>query len=179
MLPALPPGSPARFRAEIALEHLWPTDDAREIQTTSLNAWIGRELFHQSWLAWRAGLTVTYATGNIVQLGNQYKPIRYENSAAGVGPVVALRLQTPELARFVVGIEGSGGIILYTRHFPAGGDIYNFMWRAGPSLEFRVADLWWLGAGYRVMHVSNGQGLGPQNPSYPAQGAVFWVGRAW
>lgn len=170
-----PPVPPDRFHVEIAVEHLWPVDDARRIHTTSVNAWIGRGLLHQSFLAWRAGITATYATGDIVQLDDRLREVRFDNTALGVGPVLALRLQTPEIGRLVLGVEGSGGFIVYSHHFPAGGDVYNFMWRAGPSLECHVADRWWIGAGYRVMHVSNGQGLGPQNPSYEAHGAVVWL----
>ncbi len=178
MAAALPPPLPDRFHVEAAVEHLWPIDDSRRIKTTSANAWIGRGILHQSWLAWRAGVTATWATGYILQFDDQFRDIRFDNAAAGVGPSLALRLQTPELARLVVGVEGSGGLIFYTRRFPAGGDIYNFMWRAGPSIECHVAERWWLGAGFRVMHVSNGQGLGPQNPSYEARGAVIWLGRS-
>ena len=124
-----------------ALAHSNETGDG--FQTTSANAWVGRGILHQSWLAWRAGVTATWATGYILQFDDQFRDVRFDNAAAGVGPSFALRLQTPGFARLVVGVEGSGGLIFDTRHFPAGGDIYNFMRRAGPSIERHVAERWW------------------------------------
>jgi len=167
------------LRAEIASEYLWPIDEGRQIDTVSVHALVGDGILGASWISWRAGLTVTYAWGHIVQLDDQLREVRSDNAAAGLGPVGLLRLQTPELARLSVGAEASGGVLLYTSGFPAGGDIYNFMGRAGLLLEGRVADAIWLGGGYHVMHVSNGQGLGPHNPSYEAQGVALWLSWAF
>lgn len=163
------------LRAEGQAEYLWPTHADREISTVSLHALLGQGFFSQSWLSWRAGLTTSYAWGNIEQLDDQFRSIHYDNAALGVGPVGLLRLQTPPLARLSVGGDASGGLLLYTQHFPAGGDVYNFMWRAGVLLEYRASAAVWAGAGFHVMHVSNGQGLGPHNPSYEGRGVAFWL----
>jgi len=138
---------------------------------------IGRQVFETCCFAWRAGITATSATGYIVQFDEHLHDTQLESNAVGIGPTAVLRLQTPELARWVLSFEGSGAFILYSRHFPAGGDVYNFMWRAGPSLSYRFDDTWSAGAGARVMHVSNGQGLTPKNPSYAALGVTLWL--AW
>lgn len=165
------------YHIELGIERMWPVDrPGRDIDTTSFNVLVGRGLFDQEWLVWRAGVTGTYATGSIMQLDEHFHDVRLYNSAVGLGPVGLLRLQTPELARLRLSLEGSGGFIVYSEHFPAGGDIYNFMWRAGLSLEARISARCSLGLGYRVMHVSNGQGLGPQNPSYEARGFSLWFG---
>jgi hypothetical protein len=177
MMLALPQPIAESLRVELGAEHLWPTHGDRDIQTTSLNAFVGRSLFHQAWVAWRAGVTATYAAGSIVQFDEQFHDVRFADTALGFGPAFVLRVQTPELARFTLGIEGSGAFVLYSRDFPAGGDLYNFMWRAGLQLEYRACAACWIGVGYRVMHVSNGQGLGPQNPSYEARGLSVWL--AW
>ena len=46
------------------------------------------------------------------------------------------------------------------------------MWRAGPLLEYKVGSSKRLGLGYQWAHISNGQGLATQNPSYDARGAA-------
>jgi len=164
-------------RIEAGIERLWPTHADRQIATTSVNAFMGGNLWRRRWLAWRVGLTMTYADGYIVQFDEHFRNVRFDTSAGGLGPSGLVRLQTPEWAGVTLALESSGGLLLYTRHFPAGGDIYNFMWRAGPSLEARVAPSWWVGAGLRWMHVSNGQGLHPGNPAYNARGASLWLAR--
>ncbi len=171
------PAAARPWTFEAGAEHLWPTHADRRIETTSLNVVGGRQMFDTCCFAWRAGLTATSATGYIVQLDDGLHDTRLESNAVGMGPTAILRIQTPELARWVLSLEGSGAFILYGSRFPAGGDVYNFMWRAGPSLSYRFAETWSAGAGARVMHVSNGQGLTPKNPSYAALGFTVWL--AW
>lgn len=168
---------PDTLIAEAGVEHLWPNHLDRQIATTSANLLVGRNLWRRRWLAWRAGLTLTYANGYILQFDERFRDVRFDTSAGGVGPAGSLRLQTPEQAGLRLALEASGGLLLYTRRFPAGGDIYNFMWRVGPSLEARVGRSFRLGAGIRWMHVSNGQGLRPQNPAYNSRGLSIWLSR--
>lgn len=166
-----------RWTLEVGAEHLWPTHADRRIATTSVNAVAGRGAFDSCCFAWRAGVTATSATGYIIQLDEGLHDMRLDSDAIGIGPTGIVRVQTPELARFVLSFEGSGAVILYGRGFPSGGDIYNFMWRTGPSVSHRFSESWSAGVGARVMHVSNGQGLTPKNPSYEARGLTFWL--AW
>ncbi len=162
------------WRGELEAEYLAPTHDDRQIRTLSLHARVGRKLLGLSWLSWRAGVTLTTAWGNIVQLDESFRDVRRESSATGAGPTGSLRLSSPPLWGLSLGADASGGLLLYSREFPAGGDVYNFMWRAGLFVEERAAPVW-LGAGLHVMHVSNGQGLGPHNPSYEARGVGMWL----
>jgi hypothetical protein len=168
------PGS--ELRLEVETEYLWPSKIDREIDTGSVHLVVGRE---DAWFGWRAGATATHASGHIIQLDDELSRVRHDSAAGGIGPVGLVRIATPELARIRVALEGSGGLLLYTRAFPAGGSLYNFMWRVGPSIEIRVRDAQWLGLGLRWMHVSNGQGLGPDNPSYEGLGATAWLGWTW
>jgi hypothetical protein len=69
----------------------------------------------------------------------------------------------------------SGGGALFDG-CPPGGDIYNFTWQLGGALAFRIDERFTLSAGVRRMHVSNGQGLVPRNPSY--EGIGFPLGLA-
>lgn len=134
------------------------------------NAAIGVDVFPEIGLSAFGGVTLTYASGYILQWNDRFEDVRYDTEAAGVGPIFLLRWAPIRVAGFALAAEMVGGIVLYSDDFPAGGDIYNFTWRFGGSLSYRVNDRLTFSAGVRWMHVSNGQGLGPQNPSYEGVG---------
>jgi hypothetical protein len=97
------------------------------------------------------------------------KEVNYDNEAIGIGPGILADLRFWRYNKLSFHLDGSGSIIFYNRDFPAGGDHYNFMWRGGPVIRYVIWDDQDIGLGYHWMHVSNGQGLGPDNPSYDAQ----------
>ena len=165
------------WAVELGAEHLWPTKADRQITTTSLDLVVGRAAFDSCCLVWRAGLTATAASGHILQYGEDFREVRLDSDGLGIGPTGIVRLQTPELLRLTLSFEGSVAFIVYDRPFPAGGDWYDFMLRVGPSLGYRIDSSWSVAAGVRWMHVSNGQGLTPKNPSYEGRGLVLWVAR--
>jgi hypothetical protein len=68
-------------------------------------------------------------------------------------------------------LDGSAGVLLYNRDFPAGASRYEFMLRIGPTLSYRLNDGQDLSLTLRGMHVSNGQGFNPHNPEYNSVGA--------
>lgn len=161
--------------ARIAVEYLYPTADARDITTVNLNAYIRIKTIETVNLSILTGLTVTNATGDITQLEGDLnegtlRESNYENEAVGLGPGILLDLLLWHGCKFSIHLDGSGGIIFYNQDFPAGGDRYNFMWRGGPVLRYDFGNGHDIGLGYLLMHVSNGQGVGPKNPSYDAQG---------
>ena len=159
----------------IATEYLYPVEDSRNITTVNLNAYIRLKTIETVNLSILAGLTATYADGDITQLEGDFnegtlRESNYENEAAGLGPGILLDLRLWHVSKFSLHLDGSGSIILYDQDFPAGGDRYNFMWRGGPILRYDLGNGRDIGLGYLWMHVSNGQGIGPNNPSYDAQG---------
>ena len=164
------PFKPSKYKLEFGAEYLWSVEDDREIQTMSFNAVIGKEFFKKIHLSPYGGITATYAWGNIIQLNDNFQEVKYDNAAFGIGPVFMVRFEPLVYRGFSLGVDASGGIIFYTEDFPAGGDFYNFMWRIGPTVAWRINNKHAINAGYRWMHVSNGQGLGQHNPSYAAQG---------
>lgn len=165
----------AEIPVRISLGYLYPTDDSRDITTVNLNTFIRIKKIEAINLSILAGLTSTYATGDITQLEGDInegtlREVKYENEAVGIGPAIRLDLRLWQSYNFSFHLEGSGSVILYNKDFPAGGDRYNFMWRGGPALKYDIRDKHNIGLGYLWMHVSNGQGLGSDNPSYDAQG---------
>ncbi len=156
-----------RYKIEAGLEYLFPTKDHRSIQTVSLNVLGGAEFFKKMPLSVYGGVTATYVWETIVQWDDNFNDITYENNAFGIGPVFLIRYEPFIYAGFSVAPEFSGGIIFYSHDFPAGGDFYNFMWRLGGSINYRMKNnKYSFNLNVKWMHVSNGQGLGPQNPSY-------------
>ena len=161
--------------AHIAVEYLYPTEDSRNITTFNLNAYIRIKTIKTANLSILAGLTATYAAGDITQLEGDLnegtlRECNYENEALGIGPSILLDLRLWRDSKISFHLDGSGSIIFYNQEFPAGGNRYNFMWRGGPVLRYDIGNGHDIGIGYLWMHVSNGQGIGPNNPSYDAQG---------
>ncbi len=163
----------SKFTWESGVEYLWPVERERQIQTVSFNTFIGKEFFKKIHLSPYGGITATYAWGSIIQTDDTFQEVEYDNAAFGAGPVFMLRFEPLVYRGFSLGADASGGIIFYTSDFPAGGDFYNFMWRIGPTAAWRFNNKYSINAGFRWMHVSNGQGIGRHNPYYPARGIFF------
>jgi len=156
-------------------EYLFPVADDRNIKTVNLDVYFTVLEFRQINLSVLAGGILTYATGDITQLEGELeegtlREVNYKNSAFGIGPGALMDLNLPVSSEFSIHFEGAGNIILYSEGFPAGGDQYNFMWRSGPLLQYEFTNSVTANLGYHRSHVSNGQGLVSENPSYNAEG---------
>lgn len=167
------------MQAIYSVEYLYPTEEDRNIRTVNVNAYYLFGGFEKINLSLYAGLTGTYADGDITQLEGSLdkgtlREVNYENSAVGVGPGLLVDIRLFRANRFAFHLNGSGSFILYNKNFPEGGDYYNFMWRAGPVLRYSLGGQRVVGLGYQWMHVSNGQGVEAKNPSYDAQGVTFF-----
>lgn len=159
----------------LSVEYLEPTDESRDIQTVNVNAYVLITEIKKAGLSIYGGLTASYGDGDITQLegdvnAGTLREVNLGSEAAGIGPGILVDLRLLRVSRFSLHADGSGSVIIYNREFPAGGDYYNFMWRGGPVLRYVAGSTLEIGLGYWWMHVSNGQGLGPQNPSYDARG---------
>ncbi len=156
------------FLYECGIEYLAPTNSNRQIDTWSGNLFAGVQFFEKCPLRIYGGLTMTHANGE--QLDDQKTGVVYYNNVAGAGPVCHMRFEPFIYKGLSFSGDASGGIIFYTEDFPVGGDFYNFMWRRGFSLNYHFNNMFALNLNFKWMHVSNGQGLGPQNPSYEGKG---------
>lgn len=165
----------SQFEIEANAQYYVPLHDDRQIRSVFVDLLIGRKLVPIIGLSGYVGITSTHAWGSIVQYGERFQDVRYSTSVVGFGPVFLLRMQPLRLGPVSLGLDAVGSLILYNHHFPPGGDIYNFSWRVGPSMKVQILDRLAGVAGFRWMHVSNGQGLGPQNPSYEGAGGSIDV----
>lgn len=170
--------APRQSRA-VSVEYLAPTEDNRRIWTVTADAGISRLLAPRAGLELGLNLTASLARGHIVQLDESLNPYRLESAAAGIGPTVVLRVQPLRVGRVRAGAELSAGVLFYSVGFPAGGERYNGMLRLGPSLAYAVNDRTAITLAARWMHVSNGRGLVPNNPSYEAQGVTLGLRHAY
>jgi len=164
---------PTEYR--INLEYLYPSGGDRNINTVNLDIYRSIIQLKKINLSIHGGLSVTWAEGEITQLEGDINQgtlheVNYDNRAAGIGPSLLADLRLIGRGGLTCHLEGSGGVLLYSKKFPAGGDQYNFMWRGGPVVKYDMGNNRTIGIGYQWMHVSNGQGLGDQNPTYNAEG---------
>jgi len=159
---------------ELGAEYLTPTRFSNKIQTISVHGFFWKKRFENVSVKMSVGFICTYGWGTSRQYDDLNDSLTfvttYKTSAFGAGPVFQMDPTIMKFKRFSVIAEANGGIILYSNRFPYGGDIYNFIFRAGPSLEYKLNDSYSLRIGYRWMHISNGQGNGNQNPFYEAYG---------
>jgi hypothetical protein len=159
----------------ISIAYLLPTEESRDIKTISVNFNYLISRSEKLNLSIYFDIAGVYATGNISQLegsleAGTLKEVHYDNSAFGLGPGLLTEFQFFDRNKLSAHLNGIGNIIIYNKKFPAGGDHYNFMWRGGPAIEYRIGNSKYIGISYQWTHISNGHGLGPQNPSYDAQG---------
>jgi hypothetical protein len=158
-----------------SVAYLWPVDEDRDIRTINLNGYYPVKEFSAVELSFYAGLTATYATGDITQLEGELpegslRDVNYSSDGVGIGPGILADLGFWRAEDFSFRLDAGVNFVLYNQDFPAGGDRYNFLWRAGPVVEYRFGKGQHIGFGWLWMHVSNGQGSGAQNPAYDAQG---------
>lgn len=159
----------------ISIEYLSPTEDDRNIKSINIDFNTLILKIDKLNLSLYAGISGTYATGDITQLEGDInqgtlREVNYKNSAFGVGPGILLSFRLIEVSKLSFNLIGSGHFILYNKRFPAGGDYYNFMWRGGPMVEYELGNNSSIGVSYQDSHMSNGQCLCPRNPSYEGRG---------
>lgn len=156
-----------------------PTKEDRRIHSVFLDAVVGIELWELLGLSVHGGITSTVASGYITQWNEDFVDVRYDTRVGGLGPMFVARVEPfrplcpGDCAHLSLSLEMTGALVLYTSDFPPGGDLYNFVWRMGGTLGYAVSPRWRIELGGRWMHVSNGQGLGPFNPSYEGAGVTF------
>jgi len=164
-------GSAVASQYEVEYEYLTPIDNDRNITTSSLN--IFKKISDEkNSLSSYSGITITRPRGEISFDGETS-----DSSSFGIGPVYLIRYEPFKFGKASVSLDMSGGFILYNEKFPAGGRVYNFMWRIGPQFIYKIGENSSLNIGYKLMHVSNGSSIFGKghNPAYNARGFSFGI----
>ncbi|MBV8210580.1 MAG: hypothetical protein JO133_11015 [Burkholderiaceae bacterium] len=177
--------APLALAPELQVEVLHPTKHDRDLKTINLRGFIAAKRFDAIPLSLNFGVTLSRVTGTITQLVGDFNQgtlhgETFASPAWGFGPTVQPRFELLHYAGLTVRADFSGSFLWYNHDFPSGGRRYNFMWQAGPTLAYAPpSSCLRLSAGYRLwMHVSNGTGLGPRNPSYEGAGPFVGFGCA-
>jgi hypothetical protein len=163
-----------RSSFSVSADYLVPTRFTNQIRTASLHALYRKNYFKRISVLMSVGVSTTYAWGYSRQWhqisDSLWQAFDYPTSAFGAGPLLQIEHAFIKAKNFWITAEASGSCLLYTNRFPYGGDLYNFMIRTGPSFVYKIKKKCLIKIGYRWMHVSNGQGVGNQNPFYEGYG---------
>jgi Lipid A 3-O-deacylase (PagL) len=176
------PRPQAERQIVLELQDLGPVEKDRKIRTTNLDFLFHIRRFDTPDFKFYGGLTVSHSRGTITRRTGSFEAgtlmdENLDSAATGAGPVLAIRAEFAHSGNVSASLDGSAGILLYDRDFPAGASRYDFMFRYGPTLSYTLNDRQALALTLRGMHVSNGQGINPHNPQYNAAGlGVQFVG---
>lgn len=172
--------APAERVSEWGGEVFAPRHANRPLHLANLHGFVAHKEWHALGvpLSMKLGGTLSRATGQIIQLegdinDGSLREQHHDSPAWGVGPSIEAKaaLWTTPTVRWAMDLMASG--MWYDRPFPAGGLRYNGMFQIGPSLEFTLSHQQSLSLGAHWMHLSNGHGLTPKNPSYEGHGLVL------
>jgi hypothetical protein len=166
-------------RSQLGLEYMNPKAADRDIQTVNLNAFFWTKYFKKILLDINFGSTITYAWGNILLHENNPAKVWNHNAAVGIGIIGKLQLTVVRIGDLTVNGIVCEGPVLYSSRFPYGASYYNFMFRAGPDVVYRLNKQFAVSAGFRFMHVSNAQKTEHRNPSYEALGVNLSLVKYW
>ena len=96
-----------------------------------------------------------------------------ETANGGAGGELAMRLVPFPRGPVRPYLRASGGLLLFLREpFLPGGDVYDFILQLGAGLEVPIGERLSLFGDLHAVHLSNGQGLGPFNPSFTGEGGI-------
>jgi len=159
----------------VELQELGPVERIRQIHTMNLDVLFRIRRFDALDFTFYGGFTVSRSRGNLTRRTGSFEAGTlsdepFDSGATGAGPVLAIRTEFARSGNVSASLDGSAGVLLYDRDFPAGAARYDFMFRYGPTLSYRLNDRQALSLTLRGMHVSNGQGLNSHNPQYNAAG---------
>jgi len=159
----------------VEVQELVPVESDRKIRTTNLDLLLRIRRFDTPDFKFHGGFTVSRSRGNLTRRTGSFEAgtLRdepFDSAATGAGPVLAIRSEFARSRNVSASVDGSAGVLLYDRDFPAGASRYDFMFRYGPTLSYRLNDRQVWSLTLRGMHVSNGQGFNKHNPQYNAAG---------
>ncbi|MFC1851269.1 acyloxyacyl hydrolase [candidate division CSSED10-310 bacterium] len=93
-----------------------------------------------------------------------------EINAEGIGITFQLRWHFLKYKSWGTYLDYGPGFIVTTEKFPPGGTTYNFITQYGMGLDLTIRENVHLLLGFREQHLSNGKGIGEDNPTYDGAG---------
>lgn len=167
--------SPASRINELGIDSYEPLNSDRQLNLTNANVYFLQKELKTIGLTLKLGATLSRATGHITQLeeidGTGFlRSQQYDSPAWGIGPSIEARFKVFESSRARLTMDLSASGMLYDREFPAGGLRYNGMFQIGPTMDVTFGKGHTLSVGAKWLHLSNGHGLTPRNPSFEGSG---------
>lgn len=133
-----------------------------EKHVDNYNFHVYRHFWNNDYLSFYVGGTASLADGYVD------KYLRKNSDAFGIGPSVMGRLEFNPFGNFYTGLEVAGTMRFFTKAHPAGGRAYDFLWRVGPRISYKVGNYTSFGLSVLYAHASNG--MGSHNPGYEMTG---------
>ena len=137
--------------------------DIRTASVTQINAQADCYLFHR--IALSGTLFLSIPRGEHV-----IESVEYSANTIGAGLSGGIRIELLNLSYHNFYVEGYEGMIFTKDAFPPKGTPWNFIARFGFGYTVNLAEKRYLIFGWRWMHISNGTGFVPSNPSYDGNG---------
>lgn len=154
-------------------EVFFPEDaDNRDIRIYAVSLLLENEL--------RPGLLLIGAVGPTVTRGvfvrdEDPEGLELDSDRVGLGTAGFIRWRPARRGGIAPFVELAFGMLFTTRDFPPDGTPWNFNQRYGVGLDVQVSPRISLAVAYRHLHVSNGKGLVPENPSYDGDGLMLGI----
>jgi hypothetical protein len=130
------------------------------------------------------GVTLMHSEGSIVQVVGDYSEgtlhrVKLPGSATGLGPTALLHATPIRRDRWALSLDARVGVVYFDRRFPPGGSHANISIQIGPVVSYRLSADDELSVAFVRAHLSNGKGIGADNPSDDAVGIgaqlrYFW-----
>ena len=154
----------------VYLEYFDSQDSDRDIWTSQLNTDVGYYLLKD--LAVIGNLALFAANGNrFLDSDPTMTPMDADTFGGGFGGMLHLDVIT--IDSWSLFLDAGVGMLFTTDDFPPRGTAWNFKYRYGFGIAAPLDDNLNLIAGFRRLHISNGKGIVPGNPSYDGNGGYF------
>jgi len=152
------------------LEYWRPDDpDRRDIDMVALTAEYQLRFRHELLRPFSVGASASLVQANgTVILDDGPDAVALDSDTTGASLALSWRVHGFENARTAMWFDLSGGVLWTADDFPTGGSDLNGIFRSGIGFSHRMNEALSLVGGLRYGHVSNGSGLGAQNPAYDA-----------
>lgn len=168
---------PVEHAPQIGFEHYKPIHADRQLHLDNAQVFLRTKTAFDGRLKLRLGVDVTHGAGHITQLqtdaSGKLRAVDLDSPGTGIGPIAEANFRVFEQGPLQLNMDVSAAVLIFDRGFPAGGLKYNGKYSVGPSLVWNLGEHGKLTLGGRWMHLSNGHGLVPENPSFEGRGITL------
>ncbi|MFI5221650.1 MAG: acyloxyacyl hydrolase [Bacteroidia bacterium] len=165
----------AKYNFEISGEYYFPASYMRNVKSDFISVLIGKNIHSNTGAHYsiNAGFFSIAAQGSTLETDLSNKEYTFLTSVKGMGPMVLGRVELVESNKFYFTGDFSTGMAFFDNKFPPQADYYDWVLKLGLGLGYHFNKHFSALLSARFMHLSNGKGFGPQNPTYEGYGYSF------